>query len=34
MTQKLWSKCKKCGCDKPEDSSDLLQWEHATFLWL
>lgn len=23
MSQKLWNKCKKCGCDKPEDSGKM-----------
>ena len=25
MTQKLWNKCKKCGCDKPEDTEKLCE---------
>ena len=25
MTQKLWKTCKKCGCDKPEDSEKLCE---------
>ena len=25
MTQKLWNKCEKCGCDKPEDTEKLCE---------
>ena len=25
MTQKLWNKCKKCSCDKPEDTEKLCK---------
>ena len=25
MTQKLWKTCKKCGCDKPEDTEKLCE---------
>lgn len=25
MTQKLWNKCKKCGCEKPEDTEKLCE---------
>jgi len=25
MTQKLWNNCKKCGCDKPEDTEKLCE---------
>ena len=25
MTQKLWNTCKKCGCDKPEDTEKLCE---------
>ena len=25
MLQKLWNKCKKCGCDKAEDSEKLCE---------
>ena len=25
MTQKLWNKCKKCGCEKPEDTENLCE---------
>ena len=25
MTQKLWNKCRKCGCDKPEDTEKLCE---------
>ena len=25
MTEKLWNKCQKCGCDKIEDSEKLCE---------
>jgi hypothetical protein len=25
MTQKLWNTCKKCGCEKPEDTEKLCE---------
>ncbi len=25
MLQKMWNKCKKCGCDKAEDSEKLCK---------
>lgn len=25
MTQKIWNKCKKCGCDKHEDTEKLCK---------
>ena len=25
MLQKMWNKCKKCGCDKAEDSEKLCE---------